>query len=171
MLLASAPGDGDGFLCCSSLISGRRGCCFVRRPRTVAAPLSISRVVGTPRTRTAVSRSSAASIWSQSSSSSSSSPSAAVPFPLRLARSEPLLYECNICGACACGVREWSRAGGEGLFFCAKRKIDAIDGRRGDLSVSAGAVPKGELVRMDGVESGPVLLFAGPCCWWVDWSS
>ena len=50
------------------------------------------------------------------------------------------------------------------MFFCAKRKIDAIDGRRGDLSVSPGEVLKGELVRTDGVESGPVLLFAGRCC-------
>ena len=57
------------------------------------------------------------------------------------------------------------------MFFCAKRKIDAIDGRRGDLSVSPGEVLKGELVRTDGVESGPVLLFAGRCCWCVDWSS
>src|SRR6266702_4867829 len=116
-------------------------------------------------------------MWSQSSSSSSSSPSSV---PLRLARTEPLLYECRMCG-CGCGGRECSRgrecdsgAGGEGLLFCAKRKIDAIDGRRGDLSVSAGAVPKGELVRTDGVASGPVILLGARCCWfcpWVDWSS
>lgn len=53
-------------------------------------------------------------------------------------------------------------AGEEGFAFCAKRKIDAIDGRRGDLWVSEGLVLKGELARMmgGGVSSGsrPVLL-------------
>jgi hypothetical protein len=54
------------------------------------------------------------------------------------------------------------RAGEEGFAFWAKRKIDAIDGRRGDLRVSEGLVLKGELARMTGggVSSGsrPVLL-------------
>jgi hypothetical protein len=39
-------------------------------------------------------------------------------------------------------------AGEEGFAFWAKRKIDAIDGRRGDLWVREGLVLKDELARM-----------------------
>jgi len=53
-------------------------------------------------------------------------------------------------------------AGEEGFAFWAKRKIDAIDGRRGDLWVSEGLVLKGELARMTGggvsSRSRPMLL-------------
>jgi len=47
-------------------------------------------------------------------------------------------------------------AGGEDFAFWAKRKIDAIDGRRGDLWVSEGLVLNGELAWTtgDGVSSG-----------------
>ena len=41
-------------------------------------------------------------------------------------------------------------AGEEGFAFWAKRKIDAIDGRRGDLWVREGLVLKDELARMTG---------------------
>ena len=125
----------------------------VRRPRTVAAPLS-SCVFDTPRTRTAVSRSSAASIWSHSSSSSSSSsPSPlAVPFPLRLARSEPLLYKCKIC--CACGVRECSHGGRGGLVLLCKVENRHYRWTAGQLECEGRGSLKGELVRTDRVRVG-----------------
>ena len=46
--------------------------------------------------------------------------------------------------------------GEEGFAFWANRKIEAIDGRRGDLWESEGLVLKGELARMTGggVSSG-----------------
>jgi hypothetical protein len=59
-------------------------------------------------------------------------------------------------------------AGEEGFAFWAKRKIDAIDGRRGDLWVSEGLVLNGEVVRITGggVSSGsrpvPLLMMERP---------
>jgi hypothetical protein len=56
-------------------------------------------------------------------------------------------------------------AGEEGFAFWVKWKIDAIDGRRGDVWVSEGLVLEGELARMTGggVSPGsrPVLLIMG----------
>ena len=87
------PGDGDSAHSDSDdcdafaevpFFSGWYRCCLVLRPRTVAAPLTSFN----PRACAAASKSSAESMWSQSSSSSTA--------PLRLPRSDPLLYEWRI---------------------------------------------------------------------------
>ena len=51
------------------------------------------------------------------------------------------------------------------MFFCAKRKIEARDGRRGDLCATYDAdVPNGEFVRVADIASAPVLVFARRRC-------
>jgi hypothetical protein len=68
-------------------------------------------------------------------------------------------------GSSGSGLMVGDPAGDVTLLFCAKRKIEARDGRRGDRCATYEAdIRNGEIARVGDIDSGPVLVFARLRC-------